>query len=341
LAPTVRPSRSLLVYETHIQYLFADGNAGHGTTSSRKIRMVLLISDHPALCAILVCLSTRALKSSLDRINTDSLVQASRRITIGTSRTRQTTTSICTTVGGRSRQNITGIPVNIHLIISRRSIIDVHLRRRCCTPLWSYRQRRSLLNLPWHPYTRRLHQNTCTREVISNGSGSRPHSSSSGSRPPTGNSRHSTEGSNVSRSSSTRNSNAMPGGSRRLRRPSRPDQFGPTMSPTAEHAWPPSGDHQGGQGRDRRPSHDSPSSPRRLTLTNWNPSTDAISMDTAAQQPRMSVGSREQPRGQHNNQSSVPSAGKHVIRYVSEHVWGNGLTCASGTEHFRECHHTY
>lgn len=131
----------------------------------------------------------------------------------------------------------------------------------------------------------------------------RDNSSGSGSRPPTGNSRHSNS-SAVSRSS-TRNS-AGPAGPRRLKRSSRPDDFSSAMPPPAEHgARPLSADSQDSQGKHRRPSNDAPVSPRTLTLTNWNPSTDAISFDTAA--ARKSVGSREQPRGQ--QQSSALSTG--------------------------------
>lgn len=71
---------------------------------------------------------------------------------------------------------------------------------------------------------------------------------------------------------------------------------------------PPSTDELGDQGRRRRSGSEPPLSPRTLMLTNWNPSTDAISFDASAPLSRVSVASREQPRPAPNIRWSVSSA---------------------------------
>jgi len=63
-----------------------------------------------------------------------------------------------------------------------------------------------------------------------------------------------------------------------------------------------------------------------LTLTNWNPSTDAISFDAAAQ----SVDSREQQRGQQNNRSSVLSTGANTSSQAGPSTSANVIIHTDG-----------
>jgi len=162
-------------------------------TSSSEIKMAPLILAPLPLCAMMACacLSTWARKLSLNHTNMDSSAhltylrspllpdplrihiiwcptadEDTRLIIIGTGRTRQTKISTWPTIGHRMSQNITRICVNIHLIILRRSTVDVHLRRRYCIPLWYYQIRGSLLNPAWHLYIRRPLQDPGTQESL-------------------------------------------------------------------------------------------------------------------------------------------------------------------------------
>jgi len=112
-----------------------------------------------------------------------------------------------------------------------------------------------------------------------------------------------TSGSSVSRRvsrASTRNSNTMPAPMQQILTPRdpRPDV---AKLPIAQHgARPPSAVDQGNLGRrtsSQSTDSDPSTLPRVLTLTNWNPSTDAIAFGAAGRP-------REKPRG-------------HVVKSVS------------------------
>jgi hypothetical protein len=131
---------------------------------------------------------------------------------------------------------------------------------------------------------------------------SREPSNNSGSAPLINNPRDSTDGSGISRASA-QNFNAMPMPMSQVHTGSTQRR---TSQATDQNARPLSTGSVEGPASSRRTGSDQLVSPRMLTLTNWNQSTDAVSFDSAVGPSRSSP---EQARGGHPVQSSMSSTG--------------------------------